>query len=185
MSIFRKFGKLQKSDKKLFAFLYEEYYYKAFNVARRITRDRQAAEDIAHEAFERAFENFNRFNSIEHFSRWLVVTSTNLAIDELKRSKPCIFKEDLAEDDNFVEESDASPELMYLREEHREEILEALNSLKPIYSIVLYLRYYCDFSYAEMAKTLEVSENTLRLRCFRALRQLKEKLHQPRIRRVK
>lgn len=186
MSIIRKFGIIQKPNKKIFSFLYEEYYYKSYAVALRITRDKEAAEDIAHEAFERAFENFDGIESMDHFVRWIIVTSTNLAIDELKKNRQYILKDEVPENGRDYLHRDFSPEHMYLREEYREEVLNVINSLKPMYSVVLYLRFYCDMSYREMAEKLNINENTLRSRCSRALKLLKEKLrHSSTIRRVK
>lgn len=173
MSIFRKMGEFPQNDKKMFNFLYHSYHRIPFGVAFRITHNRQSAEDITQETFERAFEKFEQIKDAEHFIRWLTVTATNLAIDELKKNKNYFFMDEVPEDGS----QDNNPEPLFLLEEQKRDILAAINSLRPSYGTVIFLKYFSDLSYEEIAHKLEMNESTVRVRVYRALKELKKRLY--------
>ncbi len=174
MSIIKRFGSYAESNRQAFIFLYRSHFHEAYEVAKRITRNKATAEDIAQEAFRKAFENFESINDIEHFARWLVVTSSNLAIDELRKNKKHYLVDEVFEC-NYADHYLAhNPEQALIEGERQDDLMSLVNSLKPIYSAVIYQKFYCDLSYNEIAQNLDVSESVLRTRCCRALNQLKE-----------
>lgn len=176
MSLIRKFGALTKSDKVLFQFLYQSYCPRANEIAFRITGNRATAEDIAQVAFEKALEAFECFDDVNYFAKWLVVTTTNLAIDEFRKDKRHRKADKVFEDYAAAGYHENNPELRFLKGEEEMNIANEIKALKPMYGLVLHLRYYCDFSFAEIAEKLEISESVARTRCFRALNKLKKKL---------
>ena len=176
MAFIQHFGSFAKSDKKVFDFLYQAYYHQTLELARRLTNNRATAEDIVQEAFEKAYKNFDKIKDLEHFGRWLSVTASNLARDDLKKRNKHLLVGEVFEKnyaDNYL---DYNPEPKYLKSEGKEDMLAVVNSLKPIYKLVIIQKYFCDMSYNEIAENLQVSEGVLRTRCSRALNQLKERM---------
>jgi RNA polymerase sigma-70 factor (ECF subfamily) len=78
----------------------------------------------------------------------------------------------------LVEEEAASPspESAYLAQEQREAVWKAVQSLPNKYRLPVVLRYYQDFSYAEMAAVLCVPETTVDTRLRKAKAMLRQKL---------
>lgn len=171
MSYF-KLGSILKSDKKIFDFLYQSNYHRSYGVAYNITLNKEAAEDIVQGAFERAFQRFDDIKDVDHFVKWLMVTTTNLAIDEVRKNRRYLLVEEVKENTEIY--PDFNPEPAVLKEEQKKDVIKAIHSLKPHYRIVVYLKYYCNLSYREMSEKLKVSESTLRIRSHRALHQIKQ-----------
>jgi RNA polymerase sigma factor (sigma-70 family) len=93
-----KLGSITKSNRKIFDFLYQSNYHWAYGIAFNITMNKDAAEDIAQVAFERAFQHFEEIKDVHHFVKWLKVTTTNLAIDELRKNRRYLLVDEVEED---------------------------------------------------------------------------------------
>ena len=77
--------KTLKGDNEAFRLLVERYKNVLFNLAYRLTQNRESAEDLAQEAFVRAYEHLNKFDQNRSFYTWLYTICMNLAINELKK----------------------------------------------------------------------------------------------------
>ena len=77
-----------KGDQNAFGEIVEIYKDKVFQIAFRMLGNRHEAEDIAQEAFIRAYINIESFNINLKFSTWLYRIATNLCIDRIRKKKP-------------------------------------------------------------------------------------------------
>ena len=77
-----------KGDQNAFGEIVEIYKDKVFQIAFRMLGNRHEAEDIAQEAFIRAYVNIESFNMNLKFSTWLYRIATNLCIDRIRKKKP-------------------------------------------------------------------------------------------------
>lgn len=77
-----------KGDQDAFAEIVEIYSNSIFQLGYRMLGNRQEAEDIAQEAFIRAYVNIKSFNQDLKFSTWLFRIATNLCIDRIRKKKP-------------------------------------------------------------------------------------------------
>ncbi|MFF2753587.1 sigma-70 family RNA polymerase sigma factor, partial [Psychrobacillus sp. NPDC058041] len=77
-----------KGDKDAFAEIVDLYQHRLFQVCFRMLGNRHEAEDIAQEAFVRAFINIHTFDQKRKFSTWLYRIATNLCIDRIRKKKP-------------------------------------------------------------------------------------------------
>ena len=77
-----------KGDQNAFGEIVELYKDKVFQICFRMLGNRHEAEDLAQEAFVRAFINIHSFNIQMKFSTWLFRIATNLCIDRLRKKKP-------------------------------------------------------------------------------------------------
>ena len=80
-----------KGDQNAFGEIVEIYKDKVFQIAFRMLGNRHEAEDIAQEAFIRAYINIESFNINLKFSTWLYRIATNLCIDRIRKKKPDYF----------------------------------------------------------------------------------------------
>jgi putative glutamine amidotransferase len=121
--------------------------------------DRHAAEDLAQEAFTRAWRSLPDGLSPERQRAWLKRTSHNLAVDELRRRarRPTIALDDDAAIGRAVQEA-AAPDAAR----------DALSRLPAHQRFVLLLHFDAGFSHGEIARLLDTSEEAVRKRVSRA-----------------
>ncbi len=121
--------------------------------------DRHAAEDLAQEAFTRAWRSLPDGLSPERQRAWLKRTSHNLAVDELRRRarRPTIALDDDAAVGRTVQEA-AAPDAAR----------EALAGLPAHQRFVLLLHFDAGFSHGEIARLLDTTEEAVRKRVSRA-----------------
>ena len=121
--------------------------------------DRHTAEDLAQEAFERAWRRLPDGLNPERQRAWLKRTSHNLAVDELRRRarRPTIALDDDAAIGRAVQDA-AGPDAAR----------EALSGLPTHQRFVLLLHFDAGFSHGEIARLLDTTEEAVRKRVSRA-----------------
>lgn len=142
------------------------------NLAYRFCRDRGRAEDMAQEAFLRAYRSLDRWRSEAAFSTWLFALATNLYCSELRRI-PARFAalDDVAEPrdpraiDGGLEQADQD------RAVHR-----ALLALPAKYRETLILFYFHDMDISATARSLSIPEGTVKARLSRGREMLRSRL---------
>ena len=174
----RKFGELSPEELVLFNSLYLSRYSIFFMIAYRTTKNRQMAEDVVQESFVKACSNFQEIKEEEHFLRWMAVTTTNTSIDFLRKNKKFYFLEDFSTVSENLASSDYLPEQAALNSEVKNVLLKVVQSQKPKYTAILIHRYYNELSYAEISTMLGECEATLRSRCHRAVKLMREALQE-------
>jgi RNA polymerase sigma-70 factor (ECF subfamily) len=141
------------------------------------------AEDIAQEAFLKAFRNLSTFRAESKFSTWLISITLNEARSRLRR-QTIVRMESLDDppDDGGV----VSPALLrdwreipsevVERQEIRQMLQEAVISLTTIYRQVFQLRDVEDLSVKETAEALGISVPSVKVRLHRARMMLQKQL---------
>ena len=155
--------KVLRGDREAFGALVEKY--KALVVVyafRRVGRVSDA-EDIAQDAFVRAFVSLRGLKAPEKFRSWLLAIVANRARDWHKKRRESLGLE--------LDER-ASPR----EDELRMAVVEAIESLPENYQVVAAMRHLEGLRYSEMSRRLGLSEVALRKRVHRANQILREKL---------
>jgi RNA polymerase sigma-70 factor (ECF subfamily) len=137
----------------------------------RYTRDRAAAEDLAQEAFIKAFRHLSSYDSQKsRFSTWLYKIATNLALDYVRAQKRAIPAEDIDE----LSEIEA-PDFANIEEQRQ--VRSAVKALQPDhYRRVIEAYYWQGKSYQDIANDMKVPLNTVRIWLHRAKKQLRSDL---------
>ena len=145
------------------------------NLAYRFTRDRARAEDLAQEAFLRAFRNLASWRQESAFSTWLFSLATNLYCTELRRIPPVSLPFD-----GVPEPHDPHRGAQSILEQHCEEaaIHKAIDTLPSKYREVLLLYYFQEMDVPATASSLNLPPGTIKARLFRARDMLRAKLQQ-------
>ena len=147
--------------------LYAANVQAATRLAYLLTADRQAAEDIAQEAFVRLGGRLLALREPDKAAGYLMRTVANLARDHGRRLK----REDKLE---VKLESNATAPLD--RIEVRDEVLSAMMRLTPRHRMVLFLRYYLDMSEEQAAQALGSSTSAIKSLTNRASVALRRQL---------
>lgn len=155
-------------DQQAFTQLVERYKDPVYNLAYRMLGNQTEAEDVAQEAFVKAYTQLHTYRDSHKFSTWLLSITSHLAIDLLRRRR---FVAMPLEDSPVVEwmpDVGAGPEESALIEERHDEMQHLLRKLPEKYRSVVVLRYYQDMSYEEIAATLHLTPALVKARLHRA-----------------
>jgi RNA polymerase sigma-70 factor (ECF subfamily) len=165
----------RRGEVQAFGELVQRYQSSVFNVCYRLLGERQEAEDLAQEAFLRAFQRFDLYDIRLPFGPWVRKVAANLCLNRLQVSRA----EWLPLDDERGEHMPAktgSPETIQAQGEQAEAVRQALSSLPAHYRAVVELRHFQELSYAEIARMLAIPLSDVKSHLFRARRLLAEKL---------
>jgi RNA polymerase sigma-70 factor (ECF subfamily) len=154
-----------------------------YRTALRLVAGRQAdAEDLLQDACLRAFQGFDSLRRADAARSWLftILVRTHLNRERSRRRRGETVEADL--DEGAFERalagwrSGPTPEDLLAREQLRDRLREALNTLPSALRAVVYLVDAEGFSHREVGKMLKVPEGTVASRLFRARRELRDRL---------
>jgi len=146
------------------------------NLAYRFCHDRGRSEDMAQEAFLRAYRGLGQWRKDAAFSTWLFALATNLYRSELRRIPARIVSVSL---DDITEPADARASDGGLEDHDRDSaIRRAVGVLPPKYREALILFYFHDMDVTTAARSLGLPEGTVKARLFRGREILRNKLPQ-------
>ena len=168
-------------DAAAFETLVERYQKQVYNLALRMVNNESDAEDLAQEAFIRAWRSLGSFQYTSQFSTWLYRLTTNICIDFLRSQKRrkvvslTMLRDD--EDSQWdLPDTEPLPEQQMIAAEDRAALARALASLDPDYRQVLTLRIVNECSYQQISQILGIAEGTVKSRLSRAREQLRKKM---------
>jgi RNA polymerase sigma-70 factor (ECF subfamily) len=170
-------------DAAAFTQLVEKYERKIYRLAKHITQNDEDAEDVLQETFLKAYSHLHNFEMQSKFYTWIVRIAVNEALMKLRKRKSdrtvsLDEPQDTGEETVMREIAvwDEDPEQKYSRDELREILDKAVNSLKPSFRTVFVLRDIEELSTEETAEALGISIPAVKSRLLRARLQLRERL---------
>jgi RNA polymerase sigma-70 factor (ECF subfamily) len=155
-------------DQDAFTALVEKYKDPVYNVAYRMLGNASEAEDVAQEAFVRAYTQLRTYKDTHRFSTWLLSIASHLSIDQLRRRRFLALPLDNVPFLEWIADLGAGPEQSAVQSETSDEMQQLLQHLPPKYRAVLVLRYWHDFSYEEIANVLHLTPPLVKARLHRA-----------------
>jgi len=164
----------QRGDAGAFDALVRRYQHKVVKLVLRYVRDPAEAEDIAQEAFIKAYRALPRFRGDSAFYTWLYRIAINTAKNVLasRGRSPIRYEVDRADDDDYDVVANlkdaATPEALALTEEIRSTVTAAIDALPEDLRTAIQLRELEGLSYEEIAAAMECPVGTVRSRIFRA-----------------
>ncbi len=168
----------REGSEEAFAELVKKYRIKVFNLAFSLTRDRDVADDLAQEAFIKAYYALPRFQSRSGFGTWLYRIAINHARDYLrKKSRMIQISIDNIKESSILQEDKTMKEEKESAEAQRKQFVhQSIRSLPEKHQVILSLRDIQGFSYEEISKILKISPGTVDSRIYRARKMLRKKL---------
>jgi RNA polymerase sigma factor (sigma-70 family) len=126
--------------------LYRERFAGFCDALATVTGSNDSARDAVQEAFARALRKRRRLRRDESLAPWVWTIAMRVALD----SRPRQRTDELTETAAALPDSERDPELA-----------AAIRTLPPRRRLIVFLRYFADFSYAEIAEACHVSEGTV------------------------
>jgi RNA polymerase sigma-70 factor (ECF subfamily) len=164
---------VRKGDAGSYDYLVSKYSKRVVSIAWGIVRNAHDAEDLAQEAFVKAFQRIDRFKEGEPFGPWIYRIVTNLALDVVKhRSR---FRHEELTDAQPAARRD-NAELGAVTNELSTRIDTAIQSLPEHQRVVARLYLVEQFDHAEIAMMMNLSEGTIRSHLSLARKKLKDQL---------
>lgn len=175
---------VRKGDHNAFGELVELYKDRVFALSYRMLGNRQEAEDVAQEAFIRAYTNIDRYQIDRKFSTWLYRIATNLSIDRMRKKKPDYYLDaEVSGTDGLTMYSQISadeqlPEDEVVSLEAQDGIHRAILSLPAKYRSAITLKYIQELSLKEISEILDLPIGTVKTRIHRGREALRKKLQE-------
>ncbi len=169
-------------DKAAFAQLVNTYSDRIYNLALRILRKKEDAEDVLQETFLTVLEKLDTFDGRSSFFTWVYRIATNASLMRLRKKK-VVFQE-LSDHSDFQENVESrvfidwtqDPAANVFTGEVKNKIDEAINKLSDIYRSVFVLRDIEGLSIKETSAILGITEENVKIRLRRARQFLRDYL---------
>lgn len=165
-----------QGNQRAFRDLVNRYLPLVYNYLYRMTSNHELSEEMAQEAFVKAYHSLKNFDRSRPFKPWLLRIASNAAISALRKQSKVVSLNALEEEGYWGEaqhQSQEGTEAVLERKFANEEVMKAMQSLDEKYRQVLLLRYQQDLSYEEISETLKIPLNTVRTWLKRGLEKLK------------
>lgn len=164
----------------------------AFRIADSVLRQREDAEDVAQEAFARAYRRFHQLRDRDRFRAWLVRMTWRLALDRQRADRRRVAREERAQTplrlgnteagkagsgrrgDGEADHTDVQFSLE--QQERAAHLWRAIDNLSERLRVVIVLAGIQGHDIKDVARLLELPEGTVKSRLFEARRQLKDAL---------
>jgi len=166
--------RVQKGDKRAFDLLVLKYQHKIFAVISRFIRDHAEVQDVAQDAFIKAYRALPNFRGESAFYTWMYRIAINTAKNYLvaRNRRPPASDVDV-DDAEFFAGNDAmhemnTPERNLLRDELQAVIDQAFRDLPEDLRMAVTLREIDGLSYEEIAEELDLPLGTVKAQLFRA-----------------
>lgn len=167
--------RVQRGDKGAFDALVLKYQHKVVKLVTRYVRSLAEAEDVAQEAFIKAYRALPQFRGDSAFYTWLYRIAINTAKNAVasRERSPVIYDLDQGDRAEIYElqgrmKDGATPEALAMTEEIRSTVNAAIESLPEDLRTAIVLRELEGLSYEEIAAAMDCPVGTVRSRIFRA-----------------
>jgi RNA polymerase sigma-70 factor (ECF subfamily) len=166
----------QRGDREAFAILVEAHALFVYNLAYRLVADAQEAENLAQEAFLRAWRAIPGFRRQAKFSTWLYQIVTNLCYSRLPGLKQELEAMDTEQAALHLADERQAVEAGLLSDELRTYLHQAIGALPEGHRLLISLRYLKEMSYEEIVQVTGMPLGTVKTGLFRAKEKLRAAL---------
>ncbi|MBU6304786.1 MAG: RNA polymerase sigma factor RpoE [Betaproteobacteria bacterium] len=176
--------RVQQGDKRAFELLVVKYQRRVERLISRLIRDSAEVEDVAQEAFIKAYRALPQFRGESAFYTWLyriaVNTAKNFLVSQGRRPRPLADTPAEEDGESFdaadVVEDNNTPDAVLHSRQVAETVNAAIEALPPDLRTALTLREIEGLTYEEIAEAMDCPIGTVRSRIFRAREAIAERL---------
>jgi RNA polymerase sigma-70 factor (ECF subfamily) len=160
---------VRQSERELFAVIMQRYQSKLLRYARNLIKDGDKTADVVQNAFIKAYQNLNGFDTKRKFSSWMYRIVHNEAMNAVEK-----YKREEVLPENFDLESDESPMGDFEKKEIVEKVGDCLKQIPILYSEPLVLYFIEEKTYEEIGEILRIPMGTVAIRISRAKKIMKK-----------
>ena len=165
-------ARFQGGDETAFNELVSRHRQEIFFLALGLVGTREDAEDLAQDAFVRAYESLPKFRGQSSFRTWLYRIALNLCLNEVRKRKVRQLMSLDSSGTTMVSREVKPDEAMEEAERHQR-LAAAVGKLPPKQKRVFALRYFSEMPYAEIAEMLDREVGTVKANYFQAIQKLR------------
>jgi len=172
-------AKVKEGDMAAFNVLIDEHKGMAFTLALKLMKNREDAEEVAQDAFLKAYKNINQFEGNSKFSTWLYTIVYNTALTRLRKKK--ILTSDITHhnEERLSSYSETDKEWHQLQKTERASyIKQAMALLSTDDQVAITLFYLNENSLQEICKITDWELSNVKVRLHRARKRLLKVLEQ-------
>jgi RNA polymerase sigma-70 factor (ECF subfamily) len=173
----------RKGNVDAFEELIKGYKKSAYNIALRVMRNVEDAEDASQEALIKIFKNISSFNMESTFKVWMYRVVVNTCIDFKRRKNVNALSIDETLDlgsgreiQREIPDESNNPDALIERNYSTQLVNDAINMLEDDFKTIIILRDIKGFTYDEISQILSCNLGTVKSRLSRARKRLKELL---------
>jgi len=163
--------------------LYENNYQRVYKTAFTIIQDAGLAEDVVQEVFYRAFSSIDSIKDKNKFGKWVCVIAVNISNNMLRqkiihrnRNVPLYDKDGNIQSCVIELTTLNNLEEAYEDKEEMQEILNCIDGLDTEEKQIIFLKFYEDFTYAQIAEQIQMKESAIKMKVLRAKAKIARKL---------
>ena len=173
----------RKGNVDAFEELIKDYKRSAYNIALRVMRNVEDAEDASQEALIKIFKNISSFNMDSTFKVWMYRIVVNTCIDFKRRKSINAVSIDETIDlgsgreiQREISDESNNPDALIERNYSTQLVNDAINMLEDDFKTIIILRDIKGFTYDEISEILSCNLGTVKSRLSRGRKRLKELL---------
>lgn len=163
-------------DTAAFEILVNRYKDMAFSIARRVCSNSEDAEEVAQDAFLKAYQALDKFKQESKFSTWFYRIVTNAAISSTRKKRIAMASLDEKLVDNFSEDEVQENLNQLDAEEQSRYVNEAMQQLHPQDCLLVNMFYTDELSIEEISEVTGLSQANVKVRLHRIRKKLYELL---------
>jgi RNA polymerase sigma factor (sigma-70 family) len=169
---------LHHADNSAFAQLVNKHKTMAFNIALRITKSREDAEEVAQDAFIKVYHSLSQFKGDSKFTTWLFRVVYNMGLSKIR--KKSLISGSIDEEGYVDAAFDDSLDVLskFKQQEQKHHINEAMAELNELDQLLVTLYYMSDHSVEEISGITDISVSNVKVRLFRSRKKLHDTLQQ-------
>lgn len=173
--------RVQRGDKRAYDLLVLKYQHKIVGLVGRYLRDQDEVQDVAQEAFIKAYRALPRFRGDSAFYTWLyriaINTAKNHLVSRSRRPPDTDIDVDMEEGTHQESLSDmVNPENSLATDQLEAVVYKAIDDLAEDLKVAVTLREFEGLSYEEIAEVMDCPVGTVRSRIFRAREAIEKKI---------
>lgn len=153
--------------------LFERHHRGLYGFFYRLTADGDVSEDLVQNVFLRIMKYRHTYHGDGKFTTWMYHMARNLFADHYKKQKRMGYKEDVEATDRYFKD-EVNAESSRIQQEEIDLLQKALDQLPLDKKEILVLSKFQEMRYREIADLMNLTENAVKVRIFRALKELRK-----------
>ncbi len=170
-------GRIEQRDEGAFKELYRAFSRKLFAYVLRQTSDPAQAEEIVSDTLYEVWKAPGRFRGDSQFSTWLIGIARNKVLMAFRSRKPDTLHDDIEDHAEVIAGDDPDAFALIASAQRADDVRRCTDQLPVDQREAIHLVFYQEMALADVARTQQCPEGTVKTRLFHARLKLKNCLH--------